>query len=253
MGFFGDGFDFNAPGWTFSHTGVFAEFTPRDWSAQTVDVGHLVTNALYAPNVDGDCIPGSDDQSGVLVADSPEFTVPAGGGGLYFDHLIASEPLWDGGNVQISVNGGAWTSIVDANFTYNPYNAVMNTAGAGNTSPLAGQRGFTGTDGGSVSGSWGRSLLNLGALAAPGDKVRLRYRFGQGIPGQLPDLFGILFRPGRMRRIDAIFPLALPQDRTILAKDDGLAAGCADVETDERHESAPWCVWRVACGVCETG
>jgi Zn-dependent metalloprotease len=178
-GFFGDGFDFNAPGWTFSHVGVFSGFTPRDWTAETVDIGHLVTNALVAPDVDGACTGGAGDESGALYADSPEITIPAGGGGLYFDHLVATEGGWDGGNIQISVNGGAYTSIVDANFTYNPYNTTMQTSGAGNTSPLAGQRGFSGTDAGSVSGSWGRSILNLAALAAPGDKVKLRYRFGQ--------------------------------------------------------------------------
>jgi hypothetical protein len=67
--------------------------------------------------------------------------------------------------------------VSGANFTYNAYNTTMEAA-PGNTSPLAGQEGFTGTDGGANAGSWGRSLVNLGPYAAAGDSVRLRFDIG---------------------------------------------------------------------------
>jgi hypothetical protein len=49
------------------------------------------------------------------------------------------------------------------------------------TNPLAGQPAFSGTDGGSLFGSWGQSQINLTALGVgvkPGDTIRLRYDFG---------------------------------------------------------------------------
>ncbi|HET7145206.1 MAG TPA: hypothetical protein VFI68_14400, partial [Anaerolineales bacterium] len=63
---------------------------------------------------------------------------------------------------------------------------------AGNTNPLAGQAAFTGTDGGSVGGSWGQSQINLVAFGVvPGDTIRLRYDFGMdgctGIDGWYVD------------------------------------------------------------------
>ena len=46
------------------------------------------------------------------------------------------------------------------------------------TNPMAGEPAFTGSDGGSVSGSWGQSQVNLAGLAGPGDNVKLRFEFG---------------------------------------------------------------------------
>jgi len=44
------------------------------------------------------------------------------------------------------------------------------------TNPLAGQPAFSGTDGGSLFGSWGQSQINLTLLGVvPGDTIRLRY------------------------------------------------------------------------------
>jgi bacillolysin len=77
------------------------------------------------------------------------------------------------------VNGGAWQLVSAGNFVYNAYNTTLNTAGQGNSNPIAGQPAFTGTDAGSVGGSWGRSIVNLSAYAAPGDKIKLRFEMGQ--------------------------------------------------------------------------
>ena len=48
----------------------------------------------------------------------------------------------------------------------------------GNTNPIAGEFGFSGTDAGSVSGTWGRSIINLENYAKRRDKVRLRFDMG---------------------------------------------------------------------------
>ncbi|MFQ5577576.1 MAG: hypothetical protein ACE5G8_11395, partial [Anaerolineae bacterium] len=85
---------------------------------------------------------------------------------------------WDGGNVKLSVNGGAWTLLPPAAFQFNSYPTFLNSSGLGNDNPLAGEPAFTGTDGGSFTGSWGRSQLSLSGYAAPGDTVRLRFEMG---------------------------------------------------------------------------
>ena len=112
--------------------------------------------------------------------ESPDITIPAGATAtrLTFDHWVATEGGFDGGNVKISVNGGAWQVVKAADFIYNPYNTTLATAAQGNDNPMAGQPAFSGSDGGSVSGSWGRSIVNVGAYAVAGDKVKLRFELG---------------------------------------------------------------------------
>jgi hypothetical protein len=43
---------------------------------------------------------------------------------------------------------------------------------------MAGQPAFTGSDGGSVLGSWGRSIVDLSRYAHAKYRIRLRYDFG---------------------------------------------------------------------------
>jgi Zn-dependent metalloprotease len=166
--------------WAVTHVGSTGDFRARDWGVQTGLPGGRAGYAIFAtdPNI-GTCAAGGD-QSGLLRLESPEITVPADGAAskLSFDHYVATEAGYDGGNVKISVNGGAWQLITAANFIYNAYNATLTTAAAGSTNPLAGQAGFTGTDGGSVGGTWGRSIINLAPYATAGDKVKLRFESG---------------------------------------------------------------------------
>jgi hypothetical protein len=122
----------------------------------------------------GSCSPG-DDQSGVMFLESPPISL-AGAMNVEFRHYVATEAGYDGGNVRVSVNGGAYSQVPASDFLVNPYNRSL--VGSGNTNPMAGQAAFSGTDGGRVSGSWGVSQLSLNGVAAPGDTVRLRFDFG---------------------------------------------------------------------------
>ena len=165
--------------WVVTHAGASGDFTPRDWGVVTrlpSRSGYAMFAANYAG---GTCLPGGDE-TGLQRLESPELTLPADATALRltFDHWVATEAGYDGGNVKISVNGGAWQVVNAADFLYNPYNATLLTAAQGSTNPLAGQPGFSGSDDGAVSGSWGRSIVNLGAYARPGDKVKLRFEFG---------------------------------------------------------------------------
>lgn len=83
------------------------------------------------------------------------------------------------GNLKISINGGAYTLVPSSAYRFNAYNTTLQSAAAGNTNPLAGQPAFSGTDGGSLFGSWGQSQINLTTLGVkPNDTIRLRYDFG---------------------------------------------------------------------------
>lgn len=179
---FEDGFEHgnsSAARWTETHEGT-PDFTERDWFVVSHLPDERLGRAFFAPDPTfGTCAPGGDE-SAVLHLDSPKITVPASSGvpRIAFDHWVATEAGWDGGNLKISVNGGAWLLVPDAAFIYNAYNATMFTVDQGNTSPLAGQPGFTGTDGGAVDGSWGRSIIDLTGIAKAKDKVRLRFDLG---------------------------------------------------------------------------
>lgn len=176
-----DAFDGGKSGgirWLVSNTGT-GDFPARNWGVINSLPSGRAGYGIFASDLDvGTCAPGGDAK-GMQRLESQEITIPAGTNlRMAFDHSVATEADYDGGNVKISVNGGAWTVISAANFVYNPYNTTLITAGGGNSNPLAGQPAFSGTDAGSVLGKWGRSIINLAPYAAPGDKIKLRFELG---------------------------------------------------------------------------
>ena len=59
---------------------------------------------------------------------------------LTFHHYVATEAGFDGGNVKISIGGGAFTTVPKASaYTFNAPTTLA-TVAAGNTSPLANQQ-----------------------------------------------------------------------------------------------------------------
>src|SRR5690606_10982341 len=81
-----------------------------------------------------------------------------------------------------SLDGGPWTLVPASTFLANPYNGAVNPASEGNDNPMQGQEAFTGTDGGSLSGSWGQSVVDLSALGATANAT-LQFRFELGTDG----------------------------------------------------------------------
>jgi Zn-dependent metalloprotease len=182
--FFSESFDAD-PGeaWELTNEGVYEEYMERDWMWVDAMPGDM-SGGFWAEDslILGDCTPGNDDQSGVVYLDSPVITVPEGDtfdqAIVVFDHYVATEMEYDGGNVWISVNGRAWKMVKEEDFIFNAYNGTLASAADGNTNPLAGQAAFHGTDGGEVTGSWGQSQVDVSTYAGPGDEVRLRFAFG---------------------------------------------------------------------------
>jgi hypothetical protein len=194
--FFKEDFKQGLKGWTLTNDGVFSGWDGSNWAASTtLPGGRTGTAAFAADPATGDCAGGDGDISGVMRLESKMINLPSSGVHsfrLTFDHYVATELGWDGGNVKISINGGPYVLVPASAFTFNAYNTVLNPASAGNTNPLAGEEAFSGTDGGKVTGSWGQSQVDLAQVGVnPGDRIRIRFDFGRdgcnGIDGWYVD------------------------------------------------------------------
>lgn len=139
-------------------------------------------NAPIGAEGGGTCTPGGD-VSGQYTVDSPEITVPAGATGVHlrFDHYVATELEFDGGQVEISKNGGAYQLIPQNQYLFNAPNAHLSDPPpvGNNTNPNAGEFAWNGTNTGEQGGSWGTTVANLANMVKPGDKVKIRFTFGQ--------------------------------------------------------------------------
>lgn len=158
-----------------------ATFIPRDWVWVHELPDGVGGSGFFAPDPFTDCFSAVPGQVGVLHLDSPIIELPrvmSGGPHLSFDHYVLTERGFDGGQLLISVNGGRFKLVGPINFIYNPYNLQLFTAPPGFeevVNPRGGQPAFSGTDDGSVNGSWGKSIVDLSLYAHPGDRIRLRW------------------------------------------------------------------------------
>ncbi len=154
-----------------------------DWALSKSLPGGRNGQGVFAADLDGQCDGSANDKSGVMTMTSPAIAISGGakvtGYRLTFQHYVATEFAFDGGNLKISVNGGPFTVVPATAFIFNAYNTTLATAAQGNTNPLQGQPGFSGTDGGQVHGTWGESQIDLGALGIKqGDSVKISFEFG---------------------------------------------------------------------------
>jgi Zn-dependent metalloprotease len=168
--------------WTASNIIRFAGGISFPWRVTDEAPDHA-GNVAFAPDPDeGVCSNGAGDASSVDSITSPAIELPGAtqkSPKLTWDHSLASEFGFDGGNVKISVNGAPFTLVPQAAYTFNGPVNNLNAAPA-NTNPLAGQRAFTGTDGGKVTTKWGQTQVNLAATGVhPGDTIQLRFDMGR--------------------------------------------------------------------------
>jgi hypothetical protein len=195
-----ESFEDGLSGWTVASTASNAGAPTYPWAAADGLPGDRAGSAAYAEDADGgSCNADANDHSGVTTLTGPAIALPGASqkaAKVTFEHYVATEAGFDGGNVKIGINGGPFTTVSPDAYIFNKPTSLA-TAAAGNTNPLAGEPGFTGTDGGEVTGSWGQSQIDLSMTGAkPGDTITLRFDFGQdgctGIDGWYVDDLRVL-------------------------------------------------------------
>jgi hypothetical protein len=157
---------------------VAAPALPPGWIA-TRPVG--TTPPLWASGFESVSLPNSAFTSGAAATsdnrlDSP--VIPVGAGAyaeLSFHNKYNFESGYDGGVLEVSIGGGAFTDILEAggNFLYGGYNRTIALA-SGN--PLAGRRGWSGTRSEASPGFITTRVRLPGSVL--GQTIRLRWRAG---------------------------------------------------------------------------
>jgi hypothetical protein len=159
------------------YTSVVATCVPGGcgWTNVTT-AAHTGVRSLFAPDVNEP----SDQQ-----LTSPAFTVPTTLPKLTFWHRYALEhPLWDGGELEISPNGGPWVTVTPSAIspTYPP-GVIPGTF----SNPLVGKNGWT--DKNPSWPGWDQVTVNLSAYAGiPNTRFRFRLGTDHGNMGQGPAL-----------------------------------------------------------------
>ncbi|WP_299437813.1 M4 family metallopeptidase [uncultured Aquimarina sp.] len=154
----------------------------RDWVLESsLPNGRDGQGIFGIDPINGNC--QADLQNGIIRLESPIINIPVvSEGGIFelsFNHFVATESTWDGGNIKYSLDGGAWTLLPASAFMQSPYNNTLKTTGEGNDNPLQGEPAFTGADEGANTGSWGTSQIDLSSIGVTNSStVQLRFEMG---------------------------------------------------------------------------
>jgi hypothetical protein len=142
-------------------------------------------NAAFAPNV---------TTAGVTELVSPSIHINGAPAQVSFRNAFNTESGFDGGVLEISINGGSFQDILAAggSFVSGGYNGLLSAA---TQNPLTGRSGWTGLSGGTTATpAYIQSVVNLPA-AASGQNIQLKWRMGSDelvaatgtLPGQRID------------------------------------------------------------------
>jgi hypothetical protein len=145
-------------GWTAARTGGTAAI---DWATTTVF-------AASAPN---SVATGSVATVASTTLTSPVFTIGDAGGTVTFRNNFFFQPTFDGGALEISINGGPFTDWIAAGGSFIS-GGYFGTIDIGTGNPLAGRPAWTG-----VSGGFMLTRARL-PVAAAGQSVQLRWVAG---------------------------------------------------------------------------
>jgi hypothetical protein len=148
--------------------GVTAPALPVNWTVSsagplwytTNGMSDTVPNSAFAPE------PTVPSDNSLL---SPVFAIATAFAQLTFTHYYQTETPYDGGVLEISIAGSAFTDIIAAggSFVANGYTQPI----ANTDSVLVGRNAWTGNTGGFIT-----TIVNLPAAAA-GNAIQLRWRF----------------------------------------------------------------------------
>ena len=150
---FSDDMESGSAKWTATHDNAGAN---NDWALGTANA-HSATHAWFAQDV-----AAVSDQY-LTMANT---VTPSGTSVLTFWHHYNLEDGFDGGVVEISVNGGGWTDL-GAQMTQSGYNGGPMPTNY--NSPIGNRNAFTGDSGGYVE-----TKVNLSSFS--GSTVRIRFR-----------------------------------------------------------------------------
>jgi len=181
---FSDDFDSGLDGWTLESEGEFMAWPGWNWEARGALPGGRPGSAAFAVDASaGSCDAYVvDDVTGRFSMATPVLTAPSDTSGLLlrFDHFVNTQRSFDGGNVQISIDGGEYVVVSNQAFVHNPPRERLTEVAvvAVNLNPKAGEYAWHGYDAGDVTGSWGTSVVDLDRLVDPGQTYSLRWDFG---------------------------------------------------------------------------
>ena len=170
--------------WTVNNTPTNpSSWENRDWVIKTtLPKGRAGKGVFGADPINGNC--STSMQNGIIRLESPVINFPVFTTGKYemaFNHYVATEAQWDGGNIKYSLNGGAWVILPKSAFSQNGYNRNLNGTSQ-NDNPMKGQPSFSGTDGGSLGGSWGQSVIDLSKIGVVSG-ANIKFSFEMGTDG----------------------------------------------------------------------
>jgi hypothetical protein len=177
-GSFSDTFEPAAkPGWTVN-TAVnnLGPLSPT-WQVATDAQAHSPTHSFFS---DATTLDLKDDR---LVAPPQDLSSSSQ---LIFWHRFNFESGFDGGVVEVSTDGGStWTDVLagGGSFASGGYNG---TIAANFGSPIAGRAAWTGGPVNAIAAPMSRVVVNLGAFAGTGVKVRFRLAADPLAIGSLP-------------------------------------------------------------------
>ena len=172
-------------GWTVEQLPVnAATWEARDWVLESsLPKGRAGTGMFGTDPINGNC--SSDLENGILRLQSPEITIPSYSTGvneMSINHYVSTETNWDGVNIKYNLDNSGWQLLPGSAFIANAYNGTINSSSIGNDNPMEGEDAFTGSDEGSVTGSWGTSVIDLSQLGVQENSI-IQFRFEVGTDG----------------------------------------------------------------------
>ena len=158
--------------YTENFDGVTAPTLPAGWTTSVSGVGApFVTTTSTNDSPPNSVFTSNPSAVGGAFLTSPSIPITASAAVITFRNNYNSEDGWDGGALEISINGGAFTDILTAGgrFIEGGYTGILGTA-AGN--PLSARAAWSGNSGGYIT-----TKAQLPAAAA-GQNVQFRWVFG---------------------------------------------------------------------------
>lgn len=178
-----------APVWSENFDEVTPPTLPAGWqSSASGAASPWVTTSAQADTPPNSAFVTDPDAVGVSQLLSPVISINSASPQLAFRHSYNTEAGYDGGVLEISINGGSFLDILNAGggFLTNGYNGSLSCC---YENPLAGRQAWTGNSGGFTT-----TVVNLPVAAVGGD-IQLRWRFGSddsnGAPGWFVDTISL--------------------------------------------------------------